>query len=148
MTGAALGDRFGRRRVFVSGLGLFAGASVACALAPDAGWLIAARVQGAALVWPLALALLSVAFPPELRPKALGFFAGVSGLAVPVGPLFGGRVVEGVSWPWIFWLNVPIALLLIPSPCASWKRAVESTRRSTSPGWRSSRVAPSGSSGA
>jgi EmrB/QacA subfamily drug resistance transporter len=117
MTGAALGDRLGRRRVFVSGLGLFAGASVACALAPDAGWLIAARsVQGAgaALVMPLALALLSVAFPPALRPKALGVFAGVSGLAVPVGPLFGGAVVEGISWPWIFWLNVPIALLLIP----------------------------------
>jgi EmrB/QacA subfamily drug resistance transporter len=116
MTGAALGDRFGRRRVFVSGLGLFAGASVACALAPGVGWLIAARAvqgAGAAFVMPLALALLGVAFPPGLRPKALGVFAGVSGLAVPLGPLFGGAVVEWISWPWIFWLNVPIALLVI-----------------------------------
>jgi EmrB/QacA subfamily drug resistance transporter len=117
MTGAAFGDRFGRRRVFVAGLGLFAGASVACALAPDVGWLIAARVlqgAGAALVMPLSLALLSAAFPPELRPKALGAFAAVSGLAVALGPLLGGAVVEGISWPWIFWLNVPIALMLIP----------------------------------
>jgi EmrB/QacA subfamily drug resistance transporter len=117
MTAAALGDRFGRRRVFVSGLGLFAAASVGCALAPGIGWLIAARVlqgAGAALVMPLALALLGTAFPPELRRKALGVFAGVSGLAVPLGPLFGGAVVEGISWPWIFWLNVPFAVLLIP----------------------------------
>jgi EmrB/QacA subfamily drug resistance transporter len=117
MTAAALGDRYGRRRVFVIGLGLFAGASVACALAPDVGWLIAARIvqgAGAALVMPLALALLSTAFPPRLRPKALGIFAGVSGLAVALGPLLGGAVVEGISWPWIFWLNVPIGLLLIP----------------------------------
>jgi EmrB/QacA subfamily drug resistance transporter len=117
MTAAALGDRFGRRGVFVSGLGLFAAASAACAVAPDAGWLIAARVlqgAGASLVMPLALALLSTAFPPQLRPQALGVFAGVSGLAVPLGPLFGGAVVEGISWPWIFWLNVPIALLLVP----------------------------------
>jgi EmrB/QacA subfamily drug resistance transporter len=117
MTAAALGDRFGRRRMFAAGLGVFAVASVVCALAPDVGWLIAARVlqgAGAALVMPLALALLSAAFPPEQRPKALGVFAGVSGLAVALGPLLGGAVVEGISWPWIFWLNVPIALLLIP----------------------------------
>jgi EmrB/QacA subfamily drug resistance transporter len=117
MTGAALGDRYGRRRVFVIGLGLFAGASMGCALAPDVGWLIAARIlqgAGAALLMPLSLALLSAAFPPELRPKALGTFAAVSGLAVALGPLLGGAVVEGISWPWIFWLNVPFALLLIP----------------------------------
>ena len=117
MTAAALGDRYGRRRMFVIGLGLFAGASMACALATDVGWLIAARVlqgAGAALVMPLALALLSTAFPPPLRPKALGIFAGVSGLGVALGPLLGGAVVEGISWPWIFWLNVPIGLLLIP----------------------------------
>jgi EmrB/QacA subfamily drug resistance transporter len=117
MTAAALGDRFGRRQMFASGLSLFAGASAACALAPDVGWLIAARVlqgAGAALVMPLSLALLSAAFPPELRPKALGVFASVSGLSVSLGPLLGGAVVEGISWPWIFWLNVPIALLLIP----------------------------------
>jgi EmrB/QacA subfamily drug resistance transporter len=117
MTAAALGDRYGRRSVFVIGLGLFAAASAACALAPEVGWLIAARVlqgAGAALVMPLALALLGAAFPPQLRPKALGIFAGVSGLAVALGPLLGGAVVEGISWPWIFWINVPIALLLIP----------------------------------
>jgi EmrB/QacA subfamily drug resistance transporter len=117
MTGAALGDRYGRRKMFVIGLGGFAGASAGCAVAPDVGWLVAARVvqgAGAALVMPLALALLSAAFPPQLRPRALGIFAGVSGLAVALGPLLGGAVVEGISWPWIFWLNVPVALLLIP----------------------------------
>ena len=117
MTAAAVGDRYGRRRMFAVGLGAFAVASLACAVAPTIGWLIAARAAqgaGAALVMPLALALLGTAVPPELRPKALGLFAAVSGLAVPLGPLFGGAVVEGVSWPWIFWLNVPVALLLIP----------------------------------
>jgi EmrB/QacA subfamily drug resistance transporter len=117
MTGAALGDRYGRRRMFATGLGVFAFASLACAVAPGVGWLIAARVAqgaGAALVMPLALALLGTAVPPQLRPKALGIFAGVSGLAVALGPLVGGAVVQGISWPWIFWLNVPVALLLIP----------------------------------
>jgi EmrB/QacA subfamily drug resistance transporter len=115
MTAAALGDRLGRRRVFAAGLGLFTAASAACALAPDVGWLIAARALqgvGAALVMPLTLALLGAAFPPPQRPKALGIFAGVSGLAVGLGPLLGGAVVEGISWPWIFWLNVPIGLPL------------------------------------
>jgi EmrB/QacA subfamily drug resistance transporter len=113
MTGAALGDRFGRRRLFAGGLGLFAAASAACALAPDAGSLIAARAlqgAGAALIMPLALALLSDAFPPAARPRAIGIFTGAIGVAVPSGPLLGGAVVEGVSWPWIFWLNLPIAL--------------------------------------
>ncbi len=117
MSAVALGDRFGRRRMFVAGLGLFAAASAACAVAPEAGALIAARaVQGggAALIMPLALALLTEAFPPPLRPRALGIFASVVGLSVPLGPLVGGAVVEGVAWPWIFWLNVPIALVLIP----------------------------------
>jgi EmrB/QacA subfamily drug resistance transporter len=117
MTAAALGDRFGRRRMFSAGLGLFVAASAACALAPDVGWLIAARAvqgAGAALIMPLALSLLSEAFPPSERAKALGVFTGVIGVSVPLGPLLGGAVVEGVSWPWIFWLNVPIGLLLIP----------------------------------
>ena len=117
MTAAALGDRYGRRRMFVVGLAVFAVASLACGLAPSIGSLIAARVLqgvGAALVMPLALALLGAAVPPQLRPKALGIFAGVSGLAVALGPLIGGLVVDGISWPWIFWLNVPIALVLIP----------------------------------
>lgn len=117
MTAAALGDRFGRRRTFAAGLAMFAAASAACALAPTVGWLITARVLqgvGAAFVMPLALALLSAAFPPAARAKALGVFAGVSGAAVALGPLLGGAVIEGISWPWIFWLNVPVAAVLIP----------------------------------
>jgi EmrB/QacA subfamily drug resistance transporter len=114
MTAAALGDRFGRRRLFVAGLGLFAASSVACALAPDAGSLIAARTvqgAGAALIMPLALALLSEAFAPAVRPRAVGAFTAVIGISVPLGPLLGGAVVEGIAWSWIFWLNVPIALI-------------------------------------
>jgi EmrB/QacA subfamily drug resistance transporter len=114
MTGAALGDRFGRRRAFAAGLGLFTAASAACALAPDAGWLIAARaVQGvgAALVTPVALGLASAAFPPERRGWALGVFSGVIGLAVLCGPLVGGAITEGIAWQWIFWLNIPIGVL-------------------------------------
>jgi MFS family permease len=112
---AALGDRFGRRRLFVTGLGVFAAASAGCALASSVSWLIVARAvqgAGAALVMPLALALLGAAFPGPTRGKALGIYAGVSGLAVALGPLLGGAVVEGISWPWIFWLNVPLALLV------------------------------------
>ena len=119
MTAVALGDRYGRRRMFATGLGLFAAASLGCALAPSIGWLIGFRVAqgaGAALVMPLALALLGTAVSPQLRPKALGIFAGVSGAAVALGPLLGGAVVEGISWPWIFWINVPVALVLIPWP--------------------------------
>jgi EmrB/QacA subfamily drug resistance transporter len=117
LTGAALGDRFGRRRMFVVGLGLFVAASAACALAPSVGWLIGARaVQGAggALVMPLAMALLSVAYPREERARALGTFTGLTGLALLAGPVVGGAVAQGIAWQWIFWLNVPIGLLLIP----------------------------------
>jgi EmrB/QacA subfamily drug resistance transporter len=117
MTAAALGDRFGRRRLFAAGLGLFAAASAACALAPGVGWLIAARAvqgAGAAMVMPLALALLNAAFPPQRRGWAMGIFGGVTGLAVLVGPVLGGAITQGIAWPWIFWLNVPIGLLAIP----------------------------------
>jgi EmrB/QacA subfamily drug resistance transporter len=117
VTGAALGDRFGRRRLFAVGLGLFAASSAAAALAPDVGTLIAARaVQGAgsALIMPLGLALLSAAFPPEKRGAAIGIFSAVTGIAVAAGPLVGGAVVEGISWEWIFWVNVPIGLAAIP----------------------------------
>jgi EmrB/QacA subfamily drug resistance transporter len=117
LTGAALGDRFGRRNLYAAGLGLFTAASAACALAPGVGWLIAARAAqgaGAALLTPLALALLSAAFPPERRGAAIGIFSAITGLAVAIGPLIGGAVVEGISWEWIFWLNVPIGLLAIP----------------------------------
>jgi EmrB/QacA subfamily drug resistance transporter len=117
ITGAALGDRFGRRRMFAVGLTVFALASAACALAPDTGTLIAARaVQGAgsALVMPLAVALLTSAFPPEKRGSALGIFTALAGLAVVGGPLVGGAVTEGISWQWIFWINVPIGAVLVP----------------------------------
>jgi EmrB/QacA subfamily drug resistance transporter len=117
MTAAALGDRYGRRRMFVVGLGLFSLASAACALSTDAGFLIAARAvqgAGAAFILPLALALLTAAFPPEKRGTAIGMFSAVTGIAVALGPIVGGAIVRGIDWQWIFWLNVPIGLLAIP----------------------------------
>jgi EmrB/QacA subfamily drug resistance transporter len=116
LTGAALGDRFGRRRIFVSGLTVFTAASMACALAPNVSWLIAARaVQGAggAMVMPIAMALLSAAFAPAERARALGLFSGLTGLALLGGPVVGGAIVQGIAWHWIFWLNVPIGLVTI-----------------------------------
>jgi EmrB/QacA subfamily drug resistance transporter len=117
LTGAALGDRFGRKRLFMIGVGIFTAASAAAALAPSADWLIAARaVQGfgAAIVTPLTLTLLSAAVSRERRGVALGAWSGIAGLAVAMGPLVGGAVVDGISWQWIFWLNVPVGLLLLP----------------------------------
>src|SRR5215203_3525633 len=117
LTGAALGDRFGRRRVFAAGLTLFTAASAAAALAPSMDALIAARaIQGigGAIVTPLTLTILSDAFPKEKRGLALGAWSGIAGLAVASGPLVGGAVVDGISWQWIFWLNVPIGILLAP----------------------------------
>jgi EmrB/QacA subfamily drug resistance transporter len=116
LTGAALGDRFGRRRMFAAGLALFVAASAACAVANNVGWLIVARAlqgAGAALLMPLAMAILSAVFPPQERGKALGIFSGVTGLALIVGPVIGGAVAEGLAWPWIFWINVPIGLIAI-----------------------------------
>src|ERR1700742_2928413 len=117
LTGAALGDRFGRRRMFVLGLSLFTVASAAAALAPTITALIAARaIQGigAAIVTPLTLTLLSEAFPPERRGIALGVWSGISGVAVAIGPLVGGAMIEIADWHWIFWLNVPIGIALAP----------------------------------
>ena len=117
ITGAALGDRFGRRRLFVIGLSIFTLASAAAALAPSIDVLIAARALqglGGAIVTPLTLTILSAAVPAERRGLVLGAWGGISGLAVAIGPLVGGAVVEGISWQWIFWLNVPIGLALIP----------------------------------
>jgi len=108
---AALGDRFGRRRVFTSGLALFTVASAACALAPNINTLIAARtVQGvgAAVVLPLSLTILTAAFPPERRGMIVGIYGGLAGLAVAIGPLAGGAITEGLNWHWVFWVNVPI----------------------------------------
>jgi EmrB/QacA subfamily drug resistance transporter len=117
LTGAALGDRFGRRRVFAVGVAIFTLGSIAAALAPSIEALNLARaVQGfgGAIVMPLTLTILSAAVAPERRGLALGAWGGISGLAVAFGPVVGGAVVEGISWQWIFWLNVPIGLVLIP----------------------------------
>jgi EmrB/QacA subfamily drug resistance transporter len=135
MTGAALGDRFGRRRMFTAGLAIFSGASAACALAPNVGLLIAARAvqgTGAALVMPLGMTLLSAAYAPEHRARALGIFSGITGLAVLGGPVIGGAITQGIAWQWIFWLNVPIGLATIPFV---FRRVDESygPRRSQSP---------------
>ncbi|MET7439069.1 MFS transporter [Streptomyces sp. NPDC004082] len=117
MFGAALGDRFGRRRMFLAGLTVFTGASAAAAMAPGIDSLIAARaVQGvgAAIMMPLTLTLLTAAVPAAKRGTAYGIWGAVNGLAVASGPLIGGSLTEHVSWHWIFWLNVPLGLALLP----------------------------------
>ncbi len=116
MTGAALGDRFGRRRIFTLGIAVFTAASAAAALSPSAGALIAARLvqgAGAAMAFPLSLTLISEAFPVEERGKAIGLWGAIGGLAVAAGPVVGGAIVNGISWHWIFWLNVPVGLTLV-----------------------------------
>src|ERR1700683_2777468 len=132
LTGATLGERFGRRRLFVIGLGLFTAGSAAAALAPGIGALVAARaVQGvgAAILIPLTLTLLSAAVSPQRRGLALGAWGAVGDLPIAIGPLVGGAVVEGASWQWIFWLNVPIGIVLLP---IAWTRLTESRGPSTS----------------
>jgi EmrB/QacA subfamily drug resistance transporter len=117
ITGAALGDRFGRKRMFIVGVGVFTAASALAALSPSTDALVAARALqgvGAAIVTPLTLTLISDAFPPERRAAALGIWGGITGLGVALGPFVGGAVVEGIAWQWIFWANVPIGLALIP----------------------------------
>jgi EmrB/QacA subfamily drug resistance transporter len=114
LTGAALGERFGRRRMFTGGLVVFSLASLAGGLAPSGGTLVAARVlqgAGAAVLMPLSLTLLSAAFPPERRGAALGMWAAISGLGVALGPIVGGLLTTGLSWHWIFWVNVPVGLV-------------------------------------
>ena len=116
LTGAALGDRFGRRRMFAAGIALFMLASIACALSAGIVSLIAARSAqgaGAALVVPLAMAILSGAFAREERARALGIFSGVTGLALIIGPAIGGFITESLGWRWIFWINFPIGLMLL-----------------------------------
>ena len=117
LTGAALGDRLGRRRMFAVGLAIFTAASAAAAVSASTDALIAARALqglGAAIVLPLTLTLLSEAVAPARRGMALGIWGGVSGLGVALGPLVGGAVVSGISWHWIFWINVPIGVVLVP----------------------------------
>jgi EmrB/QacA subfamily drug resistance transporter len=117
LTGAALGDRLGRKRMFIAGIALFTAGSAAAALSPTIDFLIGARaIQGvaAALVTPLTLTLLAEAFPPHQRGLALGVWSGISGIGVALGPLVGGALTQVASWHWIFWVNVPIGIALIP----------------------------------
>jgi EmrB/QacA subfamily drug resistance transporter len=116
LTGAALGDRFGRRRVFTAGVALFTVASAACALSGDVGALIAFRAlqgAGAAMVLPLSLTMVSAAFPPQRRGKAMGLYLGITGLATFSGPFIGGVIAEGLDWSWVFWLNLPVGAAVI-----------------------------------
>jgi EmrB/QacA subfamily drug resistance transporter len=124
LTGAALGDRFGRRRMFLVGLVLFTTASAAAAVSPSIGWLVVARAvqgSGGALIMPLSLTLLSAAVRPERRNQALGLWGAIGGMAVAAGPLLGGAVTSGWSWQYIFWLNVPTGIVLIV--LARWRLA-------------------------
>lgn len=114
---ATLGDRLGRRRVFIAGIAIFGGASILSALSTSPEMLIGARAlqgAGAAAIMPLSLALLAGAVPASKRAMAIGIWGGVSGLGVALGPVIGGAVVDGISWEAIFWLNVPVALVAIP----------------------------------
>ncbi|HEY3952040.1 MAG TPA: DHA2 family efflux MFS transporter permease subunit [Streptosporangiaceae bacterium] len=117
MSAAAVGDRYGRRGGYAAGLALFAAASAACALSTNVAVLVAARaVQGigAAAVMPLALSLLNASFPPQQRGRAMGIYGSVTGLAAALGPVVGGAVTQALTWQWIFWINVPIAVAAIP----------------------------------
>ncbi len=132
LTGAALGDRFGRKRMFIAGISLFTLSSAAAALAPTTGMLIAARATqglGAAIVTPLTLTLLADAFPPKQRGIALGIWSAISGVAVALGPLVGGAVVQLASWHYIFWINVPVGLALVPFSIAFLNESRGETRR-------------------
>jgi EmrB/QacA subfamily drug resistance transporter len=116
LTGTALGDLFGRRRVFLAGFAVFTLASAACALAPSAAWLIAARaVQGAGggIATPLSLVLITEAFPPQRRGAVVGAWGAITGVAVGFGPVIGGAIVQGIAWPWVFWVNVPVGIVLV-----------------------------------
>jgi EmrB/QacA subfamily drug resistance transporter len=117
MTGAALGDRFGRKRLFIIGLAIFTGGSAIAALSTDVTQLIVARAiqgLGGAILTPLSLTILSAAVSRERRAVALGAWGGIAGLAIAIGPLVGGAIAEGLAWQWIFWINVPIGLVAIP----------------------------------
>jgi EmrB/QacA subfamily drug resistance transporter len=117
LTGATLGDLLGRKRMFIGGIVLFTAASATAALAPSTGVLIAARALqgiGGAIVTPLTLTLIAEAFPAEQRGAAIGVWSGISGVAVALGPLVGGAMIQAGSWHWIFWINVPVGAILAP----------------------------------
>ncbi len=137
LTGAALGDRFGRKRMFIFGVLVFIAGSAANAVAPNMGVLIASRaVQGVggAIVTPLTLTLLAQAFPPKQRGLALGVWSGISGIAVAIGPLVGGALIQIANWHWIFWVNVPIGLALMPFASRMLKESYGENRSLDFPG--------------
>src|SRR5256885_1392448 len=116
ITGGKLGDMFGRRKMFIVGLVVFTLASLACGLAPSAGFLIGARaVQGigAALMNPATLSIITATFPPKERGQAIGIWAGVSAMALSIGPLLGGLIVDNLNWNWIFFVNIPVGIVAI-----------------------------------
>ncbi len=116
LTGGKLADLFGRRLIFMVGLAIFTAASLACGLAPSAGFLIGARVVqgvGAALMNPATLSIITATFPPRQRGMAIGIWAGVSALALAIGPLVGGVITQHISWSWVFFINVPVGILAI-----------------------------------
>src|ERR687884_177028 len=113
LTGGRLADLFGRRLLFIVGLAIFTGASLACGLAPNAGFLIGARTAqgiGAAIMNPATLGIITATFPPRQRGMAIGIWAGVSAMALAIGPLVGGLLTEHINWSWIFLINVPIGV--------------------------------------
>src|ERR1700716_846086 len=114
ITGGKLGDLYGRRKMFIAGLAVFTLASLACGLAPNAGFLIGARMVqgvGAALMNPATLSIITATFPPRQRGQAIGIWAGVSALALAIGPLVGGLIVDNIGWNWIFFVNVPVGVV-------------------------------------
>jgi EmrB/QacA subfamily drug resistance transporter len=131
VTGAALGDRFGRRRLFLTGLALFTLASAACAVAPTLGVLVAFRALqglGGAILAPVGLTLVTEAFPAARRGAAVGVWGGISGLGVAAGPLVGGAVTQGLDWHWVFWVNVPVGVLALAG-CARVLQESHGARR-------------------
>ena len=114
ITGGKLGDLYGRKLIFIVGIGIFTVSSLACGLAPNAGFLIGARMVqgvGAALMNPASLSIITATFPPRERGQAIGIWAGVSAMALAIGPLVGGVIVETINWNWIFYINVPVGIL-------------------------------------
>jgi EmrB/QacA subfamily drug resistance transporter len=137
LTGAALGDRFGRKRVFILGIAVFTIGSAMAALSSDVTQLIVARAiqgLGGAIITPLSLTILSAAVPRERRAVALGAWGGIAGLAIAIGPVVGGAIAEGLEWQWIFWLNVPIGILMIPMAAARLTETRGPSRRLDLPG--------------
>jgi EmrB/QacA subfamily drug resistance transporter len=113
ITGGKLGDLYGRKLIFIVGIGIFTASSLACGLAPNAGFLIGARMVqgvGAALMNPASLSIITATFPPRERGQAIGIWAGVSAMALAIGPLVGGLIVDNINWNWIFFINVPVGI--------------------------------------